>query len=78
MRKKELKLIVTFHTTADAVAMEKVCRTSGVSGRLIPVPREISAGCGLAWCAAPDQRDELVKVMDGNGISREDLHEIIF
>ena len=26
MRKKELKLVVTFHTTADAMAMEKTCR----------------------------------------------------
>lgn len=26
MRKKELKLVVTFHTTADAMAMEKRVR----------------------------------------------------
>ena len=48
MRKKELKLVVTFHTTADAMAMEKACKEKGAEGRLIPVPREISAGCGLA------------------------------
>ena len=29
MRKKELKLIVTFHTTADAMAMEKCSRLPG-------------------------------------------------
>lgn len=48
MRKKELKLVVTFHTTADAMAMEKACKAEEVPGRLIPVPRVISAGCGLA------------------------------
>ena len=48
MRKKELKLVVTFHTTADAMAMEKACKEKETEGRLIPVPREISAGCGLA------------------------------
>ena len=53
MRKKELKLVVTFHTTADAMAMEKACKEQNVPGRIIPVPRTISAGCGLAWCAAP-------------------------
>lgn len=26
MRKKELKLVITFHTTADAMAMEKECK----------------------------------------------------
>lgn len=39
MRKKELKLIVTFHTTADAMAMEKCCKEHQVPGRLIPVPQ---------------------------------------
>ena len=84
MRKKELKLIVTFHTTADAMAMEKACREDNIPGRLIPVPREISAGCGLAWCALPDQRESLltirisISVMAENGIEQEDLHEIIF
>ena len=27
LRKKEKKLVVTFHTTADAMAMEKACKT---------------------------------------------------
>ena len=49
MRKKELKLVLTFHTTADAMAMEKACKEQNAPGRLIPVPRAISAGCGLAW-----------------------------
>ena len=44
MRKKELKLVVTFHTTTDAMAMEKACKEAGAPGRLIPVPREIDFG----------------------------------
>ena len=31
MRKKELKLVVTFHTTADAMAMEKACKAEATS-----------------------------------------------
>ena len=54
MRKKEPKLIITFHTTAEAIAMEKLCKENQKIGRMIPVPREISAGCGLAWCCEPD------------------------
>ena len=49
MRQKEWKLVITFHTTADAIAFEKACKSNGKPGRMIPVPREISAGCGLAW-----------------------------
>ena len=57
MRKKELKLVVTFHTTADAMAMEKVCKERGTPGRIIPVPREISAGCGLVCTAGRQGKD---------------------
>lgn len=75
MRQKEFKLIVTFHTTASAMAMEKYCKEHGIAGRLIPVPRSISAGCGLAWCAAPEQREELRLLLDRLNLEEEALHE---
>ena len=75
MRKKELKLVVTFHTTADAMAMEKACKEQGTPGRLIPVPRTISAGCGLAWCADLSDREAVKLVMQNVGIEEEDMHE---
>ena len=56
MRAKELKLIITFHTTADAMGMEKACKEANAPGRLIPVPRAISSGCGLAWCANLEEK----------------------
>lgn len=49
MREKKNYKIITFHTTTEAMAMEKYCATHAIAGRLIPLPREISAGCGLAW-----------------------------
>lgn len=75
MRKKERKLIVTFHTTADAMAMEQVCRENGVQGRLIPVPRSISAGCGLAWCAELECLEQLEDIMKSSGIKNQAVHE---
>lgn len=77
MRKKELKLVITFHTTADAMAMEKACKLHDAPGRLIPVPRSISAGCGLAWCADPDCRESLKALMDQVGVKEEDMHECL-
>lgn len=75
MRKKELKLVVTFHTTADAMAMEKACKENGTPGRIIPVPRAISAGCGLSWCAALEDREEIAAMMKKAGIEEEEMHE---
>lgn len=75
MRKKELKLVVTFHTTADAMAMEKSCKEHQVPGRIIPVPRAISAGCGLSWCADLSDREAIVSMMKEAGIEEEEIHE---
>lgn len=75
MRKKELKLVVTFHTTADAMKMEQACGQQNVPGRLIPVPREISAGCGLAWCAGTQDLEAVKSVMQQAGIPLEDICE---
>ena len=77
MRKKVMKLVVTFHTTSDAMAMEKVCKERNVPGRLIPVPRAISAGCGLSWCADLTDREQLLDGMKEVGIAQEDVHECL-
>ncbi len=73
MRKKERRLVVTFHTAADAMEMEQACRQQNEPGRLIPLPREISAGCGLAWCAGPQHLEAIQAVMRKAGISQEDV-----
>ena len=44
MRKKRDYVILTFRTTTDAMAMEAQCAACGIAGRLIPIPREITAG----------------------------------
>ncbi len=69
MREKAMRLVVSFHTTIEALAMESVCREHGIPGRLIPVPREITAGCGMAWSAPPDSEDDIRSVMEQNSIS---------
>ncbi len=77
MKKKELRLVVTFHTTADAMAMEKACKEHHVPGRIIPVPREISAGCGLSWCAQLSDREAVADMMKEAGITEEEIYEIM-
>ena len=73
MRKKERKLIITFSTTADAMA---ACREPGGAGRLIPVPRAISAGCGLAWCGEIRQREVLLEMIRSAGVLEEAVQEL--
>lgn len=69
-RIKTPKLVITFPTTTAAMAMEAACRAE--QGRLIPIPREISGGCGLAWCAEPEWEGALLILMEENHISYQE------
>ena len=71
MIRKENKLVITFRTTTEAMAMEKACKENNADGRLIPVPRSISAGCGLAWCAKLESEERLRELMQRNNINAQ-------
>ena len=49
MREKKPHQVLTFHTTDAAMEMESFCKQNSIAGRLVPVPRRLSAGCGIAW-----------------------------
>lgn len=55
MRAKRPYIVLSFRTTVEAMAWEKHCQADGIPGRLIPLPRELSAGCGLAWRMLPEE-----------------------
>ena len=76
MRAKERRLIVAFHTTHDAMAFEDFCVARGVPGRLIPLPRQISAGCGLAWSAPPKDGDRIRESLVAAGVEAQHLKEL--
>ena len=76
MRVKTPKAVVTFATTSDAMAMEAAAREHGIPGRIIPVPTEIDAGCGLAWCAEASERAQLEEQIEQFGLAHEGLFEV--
>lgn len=63
MRGKTEKCIVTFRTTTGAMAMERACGAAAVPGRLIPVPRAITAGCGMCWAAPAGAREAVEELV---------------
>ena len=74
MREKKDTLVVTFHTTTQAMAAEKFCLANGLPGRIIPVPREITAGCGLSWKAAPEDREVLTRAFTDAGLGWDGMY----
>jgi Protein of unknown function (DUF3343). len=58
MRIKKTYIVLSFRTTLDAMEWDKHCLAEKVPGRLIPLPREISARCGLAWRMLPEEFEQ--------------------
>jgi len=65
-------LVMAFDSTHEAIAFEAAAQALGASGRLIPLPQAISAGCGLAWLLAesPERFSE-----KGGSVLRQVLSE---
>ena len=76
MRLRERRLIVAFYTTHDAMAFEDFCAERDAPGRLIPLPREISAGCGLAWSAPPGVGEGIRELLEAAGIASQHVKEL--
>ena len=77
MREKRLYLVITFHTTSAAMAMEALCAEKGLPGRLIPVPREITAGCGMAFRAEVEQEQSLLDAAKDAGIQVDGVYKLV-
>mgnify|MGYP000146254945 CR=1 FL=1 len=69
MRAKRPYIVLSFRTTVEAMAWEKHCEAEHIPGRLIPLPRELSAGCGLAWKAEPGDRQALLDALAQAGLA---------
>ena len=76
MRAKAPRAVMTFSTTADAMALEAAAKEHGLPGRMIPVPSAIDAGCGFAWRCELAERDELLAGAAEYGLAYEGVHEV--
>ncbi len=77
MRARSERCVVTFRTTAAACAMESACRETGLPGRLIPVPRSVTAGCGLCWAAPPESREALEELVMERRLDADGVYAIL-
>lgn len=68
MRESREFLVITFSQTADAIAAEKLFAGRQIPGRIIPIPRQLSAGCGLSWKTEPGQEGPVKQTLEAAGI----------
>ena len=77
MRERTPRFIVTFHTTAEAMATEKLCHDRGLAGKLISAPRSLSADCGIAWSAPLSERAAIEAAIAQERIEVAGFHELV-
>lgn len=76
LRKRSQKVVITFETTTQAMKMEGCAKKEHVAGRLIPIPTEISAGCGMAWCAEAEHKQMLEQFVKEQHVEVEKVYEL--
>lgn len=66
--------IVTFHTNTEAMKCGDACKRHGIAGRLVSIPRDISAGCGYAWRTEAAELDRFLAFLERQSIEHEAVH----
>ncbi|MBQ9068337.1 MAG: DUF3343 domain-containing protein [Eggerthellaceae bacterium] len=61
---------------SDAMAFESASKLYGIPGRVIPVPSEVDAGCGMSWSAPVDQRGDLEAAIEEHGLANAGIHVV--
>lgn len=66
--KSEVFNLVAFNSTHSAIRAEKELIASGISVRIIPVPREITANCGISIKVNLGDLKAVREILDNNNI----------
>lgn len=69
-------LIVAFESSHDAMKAETLLNREGLSVRLIPLPPEVSAGCGLTLRSELDQESKVREILQREVI-KGDFYRLI-
>ena len=77
MKEKHNCVVITFYTTAEAMATKKLCKKQNIPGKLISAPRSLSADCGIAWCSDTELGKTLQSALTEAQIEFAGFHEIM-
>ena len=64
MRKKELKTVITFETTTQAIGMESACKKHQI------------AGSGMAWMTPLENEESVVQFMSEHEIIPQGVFQV--
>lgn len=68
--------LLTFPTTHSALRAEKILGEQGMNFIIVPTPREISEGCGLAIKCHSEDLSDIVQKLNNGGIELKDFFQV--
>ena len=76
MKKIKEYNVISFESTHMAIKSEKLLLEKQMEIRIIPVPREITASCGLALRVDLDKFERVKKILEKNSIEISGCYSI--
>lgn len=61
---------IAFSSTYAAIAAQKLLKEAEVPFQVMPVPREVSASCGIALRLTPERLGPAAEVLEGSALDR--------
>lgn len=65
--KEEMKVLLVY-STSHAIRIEKTLKNSGITCKLVPVPRHLSSDCGMCVRFRAADEDTVTRTVDETGI----------
>ncbi len=67
-------LVITFPSTNYALKAERVLQKAGLQAKCITSPRQITADCGLALLAFPQDQEQIIQLLAAANVDVEEYH----
>lgn len=61
--------IVSFPSATAAMQFASLAESRKIAGRIIPVPRALAAGCGMAWLSAIEEKTKILELLEREKVS---------
>lgn len=68
--------VVLVYSTSYALRVEKVLAESGISCKLIPVPRHLNSDCGVCVRIKRADQEAVLQTLEAARVEIEGIHEI--
>lgn len=68
MIEEKNELVITFPSGTAVFGAHRACLKNGIQAEMISIPGSLTAGCGTALKAEPDQKDAILTLLDNEKI----------